>query len=138
MSIRIVLPGLLAFLLSGITALAISPNTEIEALLGYLKNLGGAVFIRNGSEHTATEAAAHLRLKWEKQAGKIKTAEDFIARCGSKSSLSGQRYQIRLKDGQTRYADELLTERLRQIREINSPEPRKIVWPRKTQELGGW
>lgn len=108
--------GILPFLLSAGLALAMPLNAEIEALLGYLTNMDGAVFIRNGGEHTATEAAAHLRLKWEKQAEKIKSAEDFIARCGSKSSLSGQRYQIRLKDGQIRYADELLTEHLRQIR----------------------
>ena len=108
--------GTLAFILSASIALAMPQNAEIEALLSYLNNLDGAVFIRNGSEHTATEAAAHLRLKWEKQAGKIKTAEDFIALCGSKSSISGRRYQIRLKDGQLRYADELLTERLRRIR----------------------
>lgn len=108
--------GILAFLLSASLALALPSKAEIEALLSYLENLDGAVFIRNGSEHTATEAAAHLRLKWEKQAGKIKTAEDFIARCGSKSSISSQRYQIRLKDGQLRYADELLSEHLQQIR----------------------
>jgi hypothetical protein len=114
------LRGILAFLLSASLALAAPQSAEIEALLGYLKNLDGAVFIRNGSEHTATEAAAHLRLKWEKQAGKIKTTEDFIALCSAKSSLSGQRYQIRLKDGQLRYADELLTEHLRQIREAKS------------------
>lgn len=112
--------GILAFLLSASLALALPPKAEIEALLGYLKNLDGAVFIRNGSEHTATEAAAHLRLKSEKQAGKIKTAEDFIALCGTKSSISGQRYQIRLKNGQLRYANDWLTERLRQIREIKS------------------
>jgi len=112
--------GIIAFLLSASLALAMPPKAEIEALLGYLKNLDGAVFIRNGSEHTASEAAAHLRLKWEKQAGKIKTAEDFIAQCGSKSSISGERYQIRLKDGQLRYADELLTEHLRQIRKMKT------------------
>lgn len=109
--------GILAFLVSASLALAAPQSAEIEALLGYLKHLDGAVFIRNGSEHTATEAAAHLRLKGEKQAGKIKTAEDFIALCGSKSSISGQRYQIRLNDGQLRYADELLTEYLRKVRE---------------------
>ena len=114
--------GIIAFLLSSSVALARPAGAEIEALLGYLKGLDGAVFIRNGSEHTAVEAEAHLRMKWQKQTEKIISAEDFVALCGSKSSISGQRYQIRFKDGQLRYCDEVLAERLREIRKkANQP-----------------
>ena len=112
---------LLACLFTSTVAWAAQPTAEIETLLGYLKNLDGAVFIRNGSEHTAAEGEAHLRMKWEKQAEKIKTAEDFILLCGSKSSQSGQRYQIRFKDGTLQYSDEVLTRQLGEIRRMAAP-----------------
>ena len=92
-------------------------TTEIESLLTYLGGLDGAVFIRNGSEHTAKEAEAHVRMKWEKQADKIKTAEEFIALCASQSSLSGTRYEIRLKAGKTVFADDLLKTELVRMRD---------------------
>lgn len=98
------------------TQAAIAPATEIEALLAYVKQLDGASFIRNGSEHTPSAAEAHLRLKWEKQSARIKTAEDFIELCATKSSMSGERYRIRLKDGAERLSAEMLRERLAAIR----------------------
>ena len=112
---------LLAFLFASSVVSAAQPAAEIEALLGYLKSLEGAVFIRNGSEHTAAEGEAHLRMKWERQAEKIRTAEDFIQLCGSMSSQSGQRYQIRFKDGTLRYSDEVLTKQLGEIRRMAAP-----------------
>ena len=95
---------------------AAAPQSEIEGLLIYVQQLDGAVFIRNGSEHTAAEAAAHMRMKWEKQTDKVKTAEDFIALCGTQSLLSGERYRIRFKDGRTRDSAEVLRERLAELR----------------------
>lgn len=97
-------------------ASAATPKTEIEGLLAYLKGLEGAVFIRNGSEHSASEAEAHLRLKWERQADKIATAEDFIALCATRSSMSGERYRIRFQDGTTRFSGEVFTEQLHRQR----------------------
>lgn len=111
----------LLLLLTALTLRAATPTTEIEGLLAYLKGLDGATFVRNGSDHTAVEAEAHLRLKWNKQRADIVTAEDFIALCGSKSSLSGERYQIRFKDGTVRYSDEVLKERLREMRKAANP-----------------
>jgi hypothetical protein len=105
----------LLFLLAA-TAFAAAPRDEIESLLAYVGNLEGAVFIRNGSEHTPKEAAAHLRMKWEKQADKIRTAEDFITLCAAKSSISGQSYQIRFAEGTTRDSAEVLMRRLADIR----------------------
>ena len=95
---------------------AATATTEIEALLSYLGRLEGATFIRNGGSHAAGDAVAHLRLKWEKQAKKISTAEDFVALCGSKSSTSGERYRIKFKDGTERFCDEVLTEQLVVVR----------------------
>ncbi|HTJ79952.1 MAG TPA: DUF5329 family protein [Rariglobus sp.] len=89
---------------------------EIEHLLSYVKTIDGAVFIRNGSEHTAIAAEAHLRMKWEKQRSKISSAEKFIELCATQSSISGTPYQIRLKDGQVQPAATLLIAELTRFR----------------------
>lgn len=78
------------------------PRTEeqkIEWLIERIGSLEGAVFIRNGKEHNATEAADHLRQKWNSARKKIKTADDFIEHLASRSSLSGRPYRIRFQDG---------------------------------------
>jgi hypothetical protein len=72
---------------------------RIEALIAAVGQLRGATFIRNGSEHTAAEAADHLRLKWKNAGKRVRTAEDFIRYCATQSSMSGRKYRIRLSDG---------------------------------------
>jgi hypothetical protein len=89
---------------------------EIEALLAYVAGLEGAAFLRNGSAHTSAEAAAHLRMKWQRQEERIRSAEDFIERCASRSFLTGKPYQVRLADGKVRAADALLGEKLKGMR----------------------
>ncbi|MEO7932702.1 MAG: DUF5329 domain-containing protein [Chthoniobacterales bacterium] len=76
-------------------------DQRIEYLLQSVASMKGGVFIRNGSEYSASEAVAHLKLKLSKGGERVKTAEDFIAGCASKSSFSGTPYQIRLPDGKT-------------------------------------
>jgi hypothetical protein len=80
-----------------------------EAVASYLISTvaaSGCVFIRNGSEHTGAEAAAHMRKKFDYFKKKIKTPEDFINRCASKSELSGKPYMVRFPDGKTIRCDE--------------------------------
>lgn len=74
---------------------------KIEALIQAVADLQGAVFIRNGTEHSPKEAADHLRLKWKNAGRRVKTAPEFIQHCASGSSLSGKPYEIRLQDGRT-------------------------------------
>ncbi|NWJ40768.1 MAG: DUF5329 domain-containing protein [Geothrix sp.] len=74
---------------------------KIEALIQAVADLQGAVFIRNGTEHSPKEAADHLRLKWKNAGRRVKTAPEFIQYCASGSSLSGKPYEIRLQDGRT-------------------------------------
>jgi hypothetical protein len=81
-----------------------APLTEaqkIETLIQAVEGLQGAVFIRNGTEHTPEAAGKHLRLKWKNASRRVKTAPEFIQYCASGSSLSGQPYEIRLRDGRT-------------------------------------
>ena len=84
-----------------VDAAPISEPQKIEALLASIEHLQGAVFIRNGSEYTAAQAAEHLRYKWNKAGDRVKTAEDFIVLCATKSSMSGLAYRIRFADGTT-------------------------------------
>lgn len=107
---------LLGALIPATAASPVAPDQEIEALLGYVASLEGAVFIRNGSEHTCKEAAAHLRLKWDRQRAKIDSAGKFIELCATKSSVSGQPYRIRLADGTVRLAADALREHLRLLK----------------------
>lgn len=95
---------------------AVSATAEIEALLGYVAALDGASFVRNGDAHSPREAEAHLRLKWGQQKKEIRTAEDFIRLCATKSSVSGKAYSIRFKDGREEEAAVVLGKQLAAIR----------------------
>ncbi len=59
---------------------------EIAALISRVEQSDGVVFIRNGSEHSAAEAAAHLRRKLRAAHGRVHTAEQFIDHIGTRSS----------------------------------------------------
>jgi len=74
---------------------------KIHHLIASVETLEGAKFIRNGREYDARSAANHLRLKLKNAGKRVKTAEDFIKYCGSKSSMSGEPYLIRFTDGTT-------------------------------------
>ncbi|MGO9717714.1 MAG: DUF5329 domain-containing protein [Steroidobacteraceae bacterium] len=73
---------------------------EIDHLLGLIQH-SGCEFYRNGTWYDAQHAQAHLRSKYDVLAanGQIKTAEDFIEKAASTSSMSGQPYQIRCGGG---------------------------------------
>jgi hypothetical protein len=93
----------------------ISEAARIDALIAHLEALDGATFIRNGSPHTAKEAAAHLKRKRDYVGDKITTAEQFIDELASKSSQSDQPYTIKLKDGNEIPAGEYLKTKLPEI-----------------------
>lgn len=77
-------------------ALAPAARAEIDSLLSRLA-ASGCQFKRNGSWHTAVEAQAHLRRKLDYLAGKgaVSSAEQFIERAASTSSVSGRAYQVK-------------------------------------------
>ena len=92
---------------------------QIELLLTRIEAMQDVVFIRNGKEHSSHKAADHLRLKWKKAGRHVKTAEDFIELCGTKSSISGKPYQIRFPDGRLENSAAVLTELLQEIKRSN-------------------
>ena len=78
----------------------LTESQKIESLIAFIAKQEG-VFLRNGGEYTPGQAAEHLRMKWKKGGSAINTAEMFIEKLATTSSVSGKPYQIRLKNGQT-------------------------------------
>lgn len=100
----------------------LSEQDNIETLLRRLGllSLSGAKLIRNGREHKADEAVAHMRKKWEWKRSEIKTVEDFIRIVGSTSSVSGEAYLIRLRDGTEMKLGEWFQEQLKLMKTVGS------------------
>ena len=86
-------------------------DSTITYLLTYVKD-SDVVFIRNNKEHTPDEAAAHMRRKYEYFKDQIKTPEDFILLAGTKSLMTGEAYQVRMKDGKTMLTQKWLEDAL--------------------------
>lgn len=87
---------------------------KIEFLISAVENLKGTQFIRNGTEYNGKEAAEHLRMKLQKAGDRVRTADDFIRLCASKSLLSGKPYLIRSSDGKTIKSEEFFREKLKE------------------------
>lgn len=69
---------------------------EIEHLFSHLEQ-SGCQFQRNGTWHGSPDAASHLRQKYDYLRKKklLGSAEDFIERAASQSSMSGKPYEVR-------------------------------------------
>jgi hypothetical protein len=93
-------------------------RAKIQGLIEQVDGLKGAVFIRNGAEHTPAEAAEHLRRKWDAAGDQIATVDEFIDNIASKSSTSGEPYRIRTKDGKEMEAGVYLRDQLEQIEQM--------------------
>jgi hypothetical protein len=116
----LILLVLVGFIIGFTAAESLSENKteetkKIELLLARLEAMQNVVFIRNGKEYSSNKAADHLHLKWKKAGRYVKTAEDFIALCGSKSSISGKPYKMRFPDGRIENSAVVLKELLKKI-----------------------
>lgn len=109
------LAATLAFSASNSIASTINAEDEINQLIALVAN-SNCLFIRNGSEHNASDAAEHLKLKYRKAKRHAKSAEDFINNLASKSSFSGKQYTMQCgQETTTSYA--WLSEELVKIRQ---------------------
>ncbi|MBW8886194.1 MAG: DUF5329 domain-containing protein [Fibrobacteres bacterium] len=72
-----------------------SPQEEVEHLFQYLQK-SGCRFNRNGSWYSSEKAVDHLRRKYAYlvKKGLFTTAESFIDKGASTSSMSGTPYQV--------------------------------------------
>jgi hypothetical protein len=116
----LILLVLVGFIIGFTAAESLSENKteetkKIELLLARLEAMQNVVFIRNGKEYSSNKAADHLHLKWKKAGRRVKTAEDFIELCGSRSSISGKPYKMRFPDGRIENSAVVLKELLKKI-----------------------
>ena len=101
-----------------VSVVAQQPLTEqqkIDHLISFIRNLNGSAFIRNGQEHTAQAAADHLQMKREKAGSHIKTAQDFIDKVASKSTISGELYMIKFANGKMFPSQMVLSNELKKV-----------------------
>ncbi|NUS39773.1 MAG: DUF5329 family protein [Lysobacter sp.] len=96
---------------------------EIDALIARVGQAQGVVFIRNGSAHSATEAAAHLQRKRVAAGGRFASAEQFIDVVGTRSSVTGRPYRVRANDGTEIDSAVWLRRLLREVRAARSGTP---------------
>lgn len=96
------LSGLALILAASMAQLALAATLsaqaqqEIAHLQDYLKN-SGCEFQRNGSWHSSAQARDHLQKKYEYLVKRdlLGSAEDFIARAATESSISHKAYEVR-------------------------------------------
>lgn len=103
------------FLTTLVFAAPLTEQQKIDALIHSIEVLPRAKFIRNGNAYDGAAAAEHLAQKRRYAGNRIKTANDFIVCCASRSSASGKPYQIRFDNGETMDAEVFLRAELKRI-----------------------
>lgn len=90
---------------------------EITALMASLGQ-SGCRFERNGDWHDAEAARAHLQRKYDALLRRdlVDTAEQFIERAASRSSITGRAYHVRCGKGPVREAGPWFREQLQRVR----------------------
>ncbi len=90
-------------------------QARIDYLIRGVETSSGVKFIRNGSEYDGPAGAKHLRMKLAYAGGQVKTAEEFVKYCASESSITRQKYKIRVGDGTTTDAAAYFNAKLREF-----------------------
>lgn len=113
----VVLAAAAAVALPALAAPPAQAQREIDRLITALGQCG-CQFQRNGSWYDADDAQAHLRKKydWLVKRDMVASAEQFIERAGSQSSISGKPYQVRCGAGPAVTSASWLSARLAEIR----------------------
>lgn len=93
---------------------------EIARLLAYVES-SGCQFNRNGTWHDSREASLHLKAKerYLEDRGQIASAEDFIAKAATRSSMTGKPYTVRCASGPVVASNEWLLVALQRLRRGN-------------------
>ena len=113
------LTGLLPLLFAaGLSAAPV--DREVDYLIGFVAD-SGCAFYRNDSLHDSVSAADHLRHKYKRGKRWVDSAELFIDRIASGSSLSGKPYHVNCEGVEMTSAD-WLHQALDQHRNIENPQ----------------
>lgn len=94
---------------------------EIEFLLDYMGR-SGCQFFRNGTWHDSRAAQDHLRTKYRYlvDMDRVGTAEEFIERAATASSISGTPYAVRCNGGTAETSSMWLRDELVRFRQASS------------------
>lgn len=130
-------PAVRAALRAGLLAIAWLPavcaaqlppaaRQEIDALLRAVGS-SGCEFMRGGTAYSATKAHEHLLQKFEylDARSQLKSAEDFIAKAATRSSMTGEPYGIRCSGANQQPSDVWLQARLKALRPAGAPPQAK-------------
>ena len=90
----ITLLAALAIAPGALAAPAPTADREIRALIEFVDG-SGCTFVRNGEDHAAPAAAAHLAMKYGKARSRLSTAEQFIEHVATRSYFTGREYRVR-------------------------------------------
>jgi hypothetical protein len=95
----------------------VQSQREITALIDGL-GASGCRFERNGSWYDAKTAQAHLQKKYDylRKRGMADTAELFIERAASESSMSGKAYHVRCPGAEAEPSRRWFERKLRAVR----------------------
>lgn len=115
---------LIALLLSNTLQGQTSIDEEVRLLIDGVAQ-SGCLFERNGKSYEAGDAADHLSLKFKRGKKYAKTAENFIDRLASKSSLSGKPYHIVCPGREKMTSGDWLHQKLTSLRQVKQESLRK-------------
>lgn len=88
-----------------------------QALMNDLQLEKELRFIRNGERYNSTEAANHLRRKFDYAKDRLNSVTDFIDKLASASWFSGEPYMVVLPGGRQLKARDYLISRLEVVKE---------------------
>ncbi len=103
---------------------------EIKHLLSYLA-ISDCTFNRNGTWYSALQATDHLRGKYDYLLKKalVSTAESFIDRAASRSSVSGNPYLVRCGNAEPVESAAWLLAELARFRDVKRPTANQSAQP---------
>jgi len=114
---RLLLISIFASFFVPAMAIADVAETEVEYLVSTI-GASDCTFIRNGKRHSAEDAEDHLRMKYRRGKRYAPTAEKFIERLASESSMSKKPYYIECEGQEAVPSGEWLMARLNDYRQM--------------------
>lgn len=99
-------------------------EARINAMLNALAQKKDLTFVRNGDAHNCEEAVSHLRLKLGNTRNRIDTAEQFIDKVASSSSITGKpislKFPVKAMKTRSLIYMRLLRKRIKRLRRKGS------------------
>jgi hypothetical protein len=110
LSLALALPAVLAQV-----SISAAERARIDRLIDAVARSRGMYFVRNSKTHSADDAATFLREKMKAMGDDVRTAEEFIDKIATKSSMSGEAYRVRFESGREMTSAEFLRTELARI-----------------------